>query len=356
MAELPRGEKINDMVSYAGLLALATTKGLRIAAIDAGSGSITYGPVIDDVGQVYSLAADERFVWFGGGLGKVYRADLSRFTETLVPAWAADLVSVKDGTSGGADATPSNVSYIARALGETYFTDTTNGVQGEKSTGELAATGTLVVGDVSWNSQFDKVLRSIELRQAPASLSSASNQYSGSSVQYSGSEVQYSVAGTSAGGTTTATITNDENISVTTAALANKTPANITTLVPELSEAFKIQLNLTRDTTVTAGPQIESWKIKAFPAPTRVDEIIVPIILKSRVATSRGRGSAAAYDTKVEYNALKTAMTNREIITYQEGSQSDTCVIDQIAMSVEKLSDDGDWWEGVCTLRLLTVP
>ena len=356
VAELPRGEKINDMVSYAGLLALATTKGLRIAAIDAGSGSITYGPVIDDVGQVYSLAADERFVWFGGGLGKVYRADLSRFTETLVPAWAADLVSVKDGTSGGADATPSNVSYIARALGETYFTDTTNGVQGEKSTGELAATGTLVVGDVSWNSQFDKVLRSIELRQAPASLSSASNQYSGSSVQYSGSEVQYSVAGTSAGGTTTATITNDENISVTTAALANKTPANITTLVPELSEAFKIQLNLTRDTTVTAGPQIESWKIKAFPAPTRVDEIIVPIILKSRVATSRGRGSAAAYDTKVEYNALKTAMTNREIITYQEGSQSDTCVIDQIAMSAEKLSDDGAWWEGVCTLRLLTVP
>ena len=356
VAELPRGEKINDMISYGGILALATSKGLRIAAIDAGSGYVTYGPVIDDVGQVYSLTADERFVWFGGGSGKVYRADLSRFTETLVPAWAADLVSVKDGTSGGADATPSNVSYIARALGETYFTDTTNGVQGEKSTGELAATGTLVVGDVSWNSQFDKVLRSIELRQAPASLSSASNQYSGSSVQYSGSEVQYSVAGTSAGGTTTATITNDENISVTTAALANKTPANITTLVPELSEAFKIQLNLTRDTTVTAGPQIESWKIKAFPAPTRVDEIIVPIILKSRVATSRGRGSAAAYDTKVEYNALKTAMTNREIITYQEGSQSDTCVIDQIAMSVEKLSDDGDWWEGVCTLRLLTVP
>ena len=356
VAELPRGEKINDMVSYAGILALATTKGLRIAAIDAGSGSVTYGPVIDDVGQVFSLAADERFVWFGGGSGKVYRADLSRFTETLVPAWAADVVSVKDGTSGGADASPGNVMFIARALGKTYFTDSTNGVQGEKSTGELVASGTLTVGDVSWNSQFDKVLRNIEIRYAPSALSATSNQYSESGVEYSGSSTQYAGAASSAGGSITATVTNDENVSVTTGNLTNKVATNITTLVPELSEAFKVQLNLTRDSVVTAGPIIESWRIQAFPAPTRVDEIIVPIILKTRVATSRGRGSAIGYDTKAEYNALKTAMANREIITYQEGSQTDTCVIDQIAMSAEKLSDDGNWWEGVCTLRLLTVP
>jgi hypothetical protein len=356
VAELPRGEKINDMVSYAGILALATTKGLRIAAIDGGSGAVTYGPVIDDVGQVFSLAADERFVWFGGGSGKVYRADLSRFTETLVPAWAADVVSVKDGTSGGADASPGNVMFIARALGKTYFTDSTNGVQGEKSTGELVASGTLTVGDVSWNSQFDKVLRNIEIRYAPSALSATNNQYSESGVEYSSSSTQYAGAASSAGGSITATVTNDENVSVTTGNLVNKTPTNITTLVPELSEAFKVQLNLTRDSVVTAGPIIESWKIKAFPAPTRVDEIILPIILKTRVATSRGRGSAIGYDTKAEYNALKTAMANREVITYQEGSQTDTCVIDQIAMSAEKLSDDGNWWEGTCTVRLLTVP
>lgn len=356
VAELPRGEEINDMVSYAGILAIATTKGLRIAAMDAGSGSVTYGPVIDDVGEVHSLAADERFVWFGGGSGKVYRADLSRFTETLVPAWAADVVSVKDETAGGADASPGNVMFIARALGKTYFTDSTNGVQGEKSTGELVASGTLTVGDVSWNSQFDKVLRNIEIRYAPSALSATNNQYSESGVEYSGSSTQYAGAASSAGGSITATVTNDENVSVTTGNLTNKVATNITTLVPELSEAFKVKLNLTRDSVVTAGPIIESWRIQAFPAPTRVDEIIVPIILKTRVATSRGRGSAIGYDTKAEYNALKTAMVNREIITYQEGSQTDTCVIDQIAMSAEKLSDDGNWWEGTCTVRLLTVP
>jgi len=49
-------------------------------------------------------------------------------------------------------------------------------------------------------------------------------------------------------------------------------------------------------------------------------------------------------------------MVNKDIVTYQEGSRSDSVVIDQVQMSAEKLSDDGNWWEGTCTLRLLTVP
>lgn len=356
VAELPRGEEINDMISYGGILALATSKGLRIAAIDAGSGSVTYGPVIDDVGEVFSLVADERFVWFGGGSGKTYRADLSRFTETLVPAWAEDLVSVKDATSGGADASPSNVTHVARSGGGTYFVDSANGVQGPMSTGQLVATGTMTVGDVKWNSQFDKILRTIEIRSAPSSIVAALQTWGDADVEWADSDEFWVGQTATVGGSVTATVTNDENYSVTTGALANKTSTDVATLVPELSEAFKIQLNLTRDSTVTAGPQLESWKIQAFPAPTRVDEIILPIILKTRVATSRGRGTAAAYDTKAEYDALRTAMTEKKVITYQEGSRSDTAVIDQIAMSAEKLSDDGDWWEGVCTLRLLTVP
>ena len=350
VAELPRGEEINDMISYGGILALATSKGLRIAAIDAGSGSVTYGPVIDDAGEVFTLAADERFVWFGGTLGKTYRADLSRFTETLVPAWASDLLSVGDGNSLG------NVTHIARSNSKTYFVDANNGVQGPMSTGQLVATGTMTVGDVKWNSQFDKILRTIEMRSAPSSIVAAQQTFADADVEWADADEFWVGQTATVGGSVTATVTNDENYSVTTGTLTNKTPVDVATLVPELSEAFKIQLNLTRDSTVTAGPKIESWKIQAFPAPTRVDEIIVPIILKTRVATSRGRGTAAAYDTKAEYDALRTAMTEKKVITYQEGSRSDTAVIDQMAMSAEKLSDDGDWWEGVCTLRLLTVP
>ena len=350
VAELPRGETINEMISYGGVLAIATSKGLRIAGIDAGSGAVTFGPVIDDVGEVFSLTADERFIWFGAASGKAYRVDLSRFTETLVPAWAADLLSVGDGNS------LSNVTYIARSDGKTYFIDAGNGVQGPMSTGQLVATGTMTVGDVKWNSQFDKILRTIQIRSAPGSIVAAAQTWADADVQWADADEFWVGQTATVGGSVTATVTNDENYSVTTGTLTNKTPVDVATLVPELSEAFKVQLNFTRDSVVTAGPQLESWKIQAFPAPTRVDEIIVPIVLKTRVATSRGRGTAKAYDTKAEYDALRTAMTAKKVITYQEGSRSDTAVIDQIAMTAEKLSDDGDWWEGVCTLRLLTVP
>ena len=232
VAELPRGEEINDMISYGGILALGTSKGLRIAAIDAGSGSVTYGPVIDDVGEVFSLVADERFVWFGGGSGKTYRADLSRFTESLVPAWAEDLVSVKDATSGGADASPSNVTHVARSGGKTYFIDSANGVQGPMSTGQLVATGTMTVGDVKWNSQFNKILRTIEIRSAPSSIVAAQQTWADADVEWADADEFWVGQTATVGGSVTATVTNDENYSVTTASLANKTPTDVATLVP----------------------------------------------------------------------------------------------------------------------------
>ena len=357
VAELPRGEEINDMISYGGFLALATTKGLRLAAMDASSGAVTFGPVIDDPGEVHSLAAEERFVWFGGSSGKVYRADLSTFTETLIPAWASDMVSVGDGNA------LSDITYVARVSGKTYFIDSGNGVQGPQYQDHLVASGTLTVGSIRWNSHFDKILRTIEIRSAPDSVTETVKQWADSSVAYSSADEFWVGQTSTVGGTVKATVTNDDNNSITTATLSNKVQADAVDetsgsgLTPNLSESFILTLTLTRDgSTLTAGPRLESWKIQAFPAPVRVDEIIVPIILKSRVGTSRGLGSAIAYDTKEEYLALRTAMAGKEVVTYQEGSRSDTCVIDQIAMTAEKLSDDGNWWEGVCTLRLLTVP
>jgi|TARA_R100000995_G_scaffold82819_2_gene57349 hypothetical protein len=356
VAELPRGEKINEMISYGGFLVLATSKGLRIATTEPTAGGVTYGPVINDAGEAYSLVADERFVWFGGSSGKVYRADLSKFTETLVPAWSPDLVSVGDGNS------LSNVTYLARSDGKTYFVDAGNGVQGQQYQGNLVASGTLNVGDIRWNTEFDKVLRTIELRRQPDSLTSAVRTWGDANVAWADSDEFWVGQTASVGGSVTATVTNDNNNSVTTGALANKVKVNVeaadgTELIPTLSESFRLKFNLTRDgTTATAGPIVESWRVEAFAAPTRVDEIVLPIILKSRVATSRGMGSAAGYNTKEEYEALNTAMVNKQIVTYNEGSRSENVVIDQIQMAAEKLADDGTWWEGVCTLRLLTVP
>ena len=262
VAELPRGEEINEMISYGGVLALATSKGLRIAGVDAGSGAVTFGPVIDDVGEVFSLAADERFVWFGGSSGKAYRADLSRFTETLVPAWASDLLSVGDGNSLG------NVTHIFRSSSKTYFIDAGNGVQGPISTGSLVASGTLNVGSVRWNSHYNKILRTIEIRSTPSSVTQAIRTWNDANVTWGDADELWVGQTASVGGTVSATISNDDNDSITTATLSNKTQTNAvasdgTELTPQLSESFNITLTLNRDgSTVTAGPELQLWKYK----------------------------------------------------------------------------------------------
>ena len=154
--EMPRGETINSILIYNGVLLAATSEGLRTCLVDTSSNAVTIGPVIDNGGAAHSLEVDNRFVWWGGGSGQIYRADLTKFTDTLVPAWASDLVST--GGSG-------NVTSIARIAGKTYFGAQGDGVYGESGTGIKVATGTLTIGEVSWSTVVPKLLRSVEVRQ-----------------------------------------------------------------------------------------------------------------------------------------------------------------------------------------------
>jgi len=345
VADLPRGETVNAMTSYGGLLAIATSKGLRLAAMNQ-DGSITYGPVVDNGGAAYSLATDERFVWFGTGSGQVYRADLSVFTETLVPAWASDVVS----TGGSAG----NVTWVARDNGKTFFVDAANGVQGEAASGNKVASGTLTIGDVRWNSQFGKSLRQVEMRASPTLAVAGTTEYNESGETYNDADLFYNGLAAPVSGTVKVTFTPDTGNDLAVLTLTDRTSQVVEY---SLSDKYTVKFTLERDgTTATAGPNLESWQLLAFPAPTRIDEIVLPVVMRKRVATSRGMGAAAQQDPQGEYDALRALMVNKQVVTYREGSRSDSVVVDQMSMSAEQLSADGDWWEGTMTLRILTVP
>lgn len=345
VSDLPRGETINAIESYGGLLLIATSKGLRVAAMNQDA-SVSYGPVIDNGGAVYSLATDDRFVWFGTSNGQVYRADLSVFTDTLVPAWATDVVST--------GSTPGNVTWVARVDGETYFVDAANGVQGEAASGNRVASGTLTVGDVRWNSQFDKSLRQVEVRSSPTLALTSTKSYNESGETYDDTDLVYDGIATPVQGTIKVTFTPDTGIDLSVLTLTDRAPK---TVDYSLSDKYTVKFTLERDSSAaTAGPNLESWQLLAFPAPTRIDEIVLPVVMKKRVASSRGMGAAAQQDPQGEYDALRALMVAKQVVTYQEGSRSDSVVIDQMSMSAEQLSADGDWWEGTMTLRILTVP
>ena len=349
IAELPVGETINALESYGGMLILATSKGLRVCAEDPQSGTITYGPVLDAAGAANCLVTDDRFVWWGGQTGQVWRADLSKFTEPLVPAYASDVVSVGDGNSLG------TITYLARVAGKTYFVDDGNGIQGEESTGDLVASGTLTCSTVRWNTQVDKVLRTIEVRSAPDVVAGGNTTYDDATDTYDDTDLLFDGEAVSVAGTVKVQFTGDTGIKTTQQTLTDKTETVVTPVMQ--SDSFVPVFTLERDgTTLNAGPSLESWLMQTFPSPTRIDEIVLPLMLQRRVATSRGQGAAVTVRAQDEYNTLRALMVAKTICTYEEGSRSESVVIDQMSMAAEKMADDADWWEGVLTVRLLTLP
>ncbi len=63
IAELPRGETLNQMRSYLNeFVVLATTKGLRVGTVGTDNQSFTYGPLTIE-GEVKDIAFDESYVY-----------------------------------------------------------------------------------------------------------------------------------------------------------------------------------------------------------------------------------------------------------------------------------------------------
>lgn len=345
VADLPRGETINAIESYGGLLIMATSKGLRVAVMNQ-DGSVSYGPVIDEGGPAHSLATDDRFVWWGNHNGQVYRADLSVFTDTLVPAWATDVVSV--------EASPGNVTWLARVDGKTYFVDAANGVQGERHDGERVESGTLNVGSVRWNSLFDKVLQTIKVDLRATLATTGSTSYDKSGTTYDDSDYVYNGLLSAVSGTLKVRFVTGSGVGLTTLTMNDRAAANIDYA---LSDKYDVIFTLERDAANnTVGPVLESWQLQAFPAPTRIDEIVLPLVLRQRVATSRGHGAALTQDPRALYDAIRTLMITKTVVPYKEGNYSDDVIVDQVQFSADRLADDADWWEGTMTVRLLTLP
>ncbi len=346
--EMPRGETINSILIYNGVLLAATSEGLRTCLVDTSSNAVTVGPVIDDGGAAHSLEVDNRFVWWGGATGQVYRADLTRFTATLVPAWAPDLVS----TSGAAG----NVTSIARIAGKTYYGHSASGIWGESGGGTKVASGTLTIGEVSWSTVAPKLLRSVTVRQDRDQYTFGDTDYNAAGTVYPAETLEYRGNPTSTLlGSITFAATNDNNASSSLSLTPNV--AKNFTFVSESSVSYKFVLTIGRDSSDdTKAPIVEDWLTTCIATPSRVDEIIAPIVLRRQVLTSRNSGAPATYDSNEVFTTLRQRMEAGVTVTYKEGNRTENVTIERLSMQPERLSDDGSWWEGTLVVRLLTVP
>ena len=357
--ELPRGERINAILAYGPVLCLATNKGFRTSLIDTNSNGITIGPVIETGGEAYELEADGQFVWWGSGYGNTFRADLTRFTDTLVPAYASDLISADSAT---ATDLVKGVTRLNNGGDPKLFLGVVSGgaavLQRESRTAIKVASGTLNVGEVSWSTVAPKLLRSVTVRQdrAQYTFSDPEVTYRETGTTYNQTGYWYRGNPSSAFlGTLTFGATNDANVT-DTLTLTSGVPADFT-FTTQSSVSYEFVLTLTRDTgDTTKGPIVGDWLTFAIATPSRVDEIILPIVLRRQVLTAHNSGAPATFNSGAIFTTLRQRMESGVTLDYTEGTRAEKVTIDRISMSPDRLSDDGTWWEGTLTVRLLTVP
>ena len=359
---LPRNESINAILSYGPVLCLATSQGFRTALIDVESGGVTIGSVIDTGGEAYSLEADGRFVWWGGAYGNLFRADLTRFTDTLVPAYASDLVS---SVSATATDLVGSMTRVNNAGNPKMFFGVKKAsaaaiLQNESKDNTRVASGTMNAGEITWSTVAPKLLRSgvIDLDRSQFERSSIDYRQTGIAYDQTGYEYRFGVPTSEAAGEIRLTATNNADVSATLLDMATQVPQTFDFgTSTDTAISFDLTVTLVRGTSdATIAPILHDWQLTAVAVPRRIDEIIIPIVLRRDLLTSRNSGAPISLVAGNTFSNLRTLMENGTAVSYKEGTRTDTVTIERLEMQPERLSDDGSWWEGTLLARLLTVP
>jgi len=350
---LPVGETFSGPFSidtFGELMVVGTSSGVRFGVINTNDQqSVTFGPVIDDGGQAYSTRISGQYAYWGTSNGDTWKADLTIFVDTLVPAYCRFLAW--DSDSYG------NVLSIEVLGGKVLFTDSNGELYGESYDGNLAVTAELTAGIITFGTAAPKVTRAVSGRfdRTTAGLGGAGIDYRTASLDYADGDTNYRGLGPGTQGTTTLTLTDEENNSTAMVLTATGAETAYTASDPA-SETFTVKITLARGTDTTNGPTLERWSIHARPQPNRMEEILAPLVLQGRVATSFGAGAPAGFDSQVEYLYLLNLVTTAQAVTFEEGDRSETVTVEDIEMSPIRYSDDGSFWEGTLLCRLLTVP
>lgn len=320
---LPGGELVNDMIAYVGAIVLATTRGVRLALVDA-NGNLEYGPVIEQPGDVKALFPVDDFVYFSwtqvttarSGIGRLLP---SRFTSTLVPAWASDLTYDSTAT----------VTAVAEHQGKVCFAVSGVGVVTE-DTDNLMASGWLDTGEMSFGIPYTTTLIDLTLRSEPLE------------------------------GTVSAFFTMADNLElslgvhgVAGSIESSKLPFPVSGPYGAETDRVSLRLLLSRED-ATHGPVLKQWLLRTAPQPDRVERIVLPILLYSTIEPNDEVGPIVDQDVIGEVQRIRSLIQSGRIVTYQEGSASYRVRVTNMRTDVERgrWTSDGQFFEHTLLTQL----
>lgn len=315
--ELPTGEIVSSISGYLGYILVGTNKGVRYCSTDAQS-NLVAGPIIPTSGPVRKFTSEDKYTYFtwsnydgvSSGLG---RLDLSTFVAPNQPAFATDLMYTS---------TNDVLSVVTKDSKRMFFVSGI-GVVAEDSSA-LVASGEIESGTYRWGIPDRKFVAKVDTRATPLV---------GTITQYLSIDdaafVQLS---------TWDDVGDTENTT-------NGTDTHA------IEAAFKFKL--TRDTTVTStGPTMTRWMSRAYVAPFRSQQFVVPILLHSTV---RARDKEYFYDVEEHQSFFDSLISAPRIIVLQIGTFTHSVIVDD----VEWVPSDatGNYWsfEGTLIVTLRSV-
>ena len=331
-AELPVGEKVFRIFYYLGLMAIGTSKGIRIATVQE-DGSIVYGPLIVKTTQpCYDFAARDHYIWCATGVDGepgVIRIDLSTEISTLVYAYANDIYYA--GVTGHQTTGCAFLGDSDRLAYCTTFASSADGYVYSESASTLITNGYLQTGYIRYNTlepkNFKRLLGRGDFSKGSMTLNTVDED-----------------------GTVYDVITYDSAVP----------PVEVTTSQPaNAQEYLAYKFTLYRDaTTSSLGPTFKGYQAKATIATPRQRVIRFPVYCfdvetdKYNVLTGyEGRA-------KDRINALEAVEENGDVLTFQDliTGEFRQCVVEQIQFNRMTPPDRGfSGFGGIITITIRTV-
>jgi hypothetical protein len=321
IAELPRGETLNQMRSYLNeYVVLATTKGLRVGTIGTDTQSFTYGPLTID-GEVKDIAFDQEYVYatrstsYSGTYG-LWRLSLATAIDNGY-AYASDL-STDAGSVNG-------VAFIG-TTGRKFIT-TSSGVWTEHATNK-AESGYLKSGWIRWGTTEKKQPVNLNISTLPNSGGVLGVELVDQSTQ---------------------------SVSIGSLPLAQSVEIGLSGSI-QPSDHFEVTFSFTRSSSdATKGPTLESWQIRALPAPLRSRTITVPLLCYDEERDSNGVTKITNPWERISY--LERIEQNGGAVLYQDFSSGEerVCVIRAIQFEQTAPPTYASGFGGIVTVQLQTI-
>ena len=328
-ATLPDGEIGYCIDNYLGYVLIGTDKGVRVAQENGNSGDLTLGPLIPTIEPVKCFEGQDRFVWYGlSAMASTYglseadlfptgtvcglgRMDLSVSTTTaLTPAYAQDICAISE--------TGKPVNSVVTFLNKRVMAIDGSGVWIEDT--ELMGGGWLTQGTMSFSVEDLKTGLYVQTKWLPLT-----------------GEIDLDIAYDSTGFVRLVNLGQQGTIR----------SGNISLDGTQFSRIDARYVLKRSSTTVTLGPSLTRWEVRAIAVRGRASRWTLPVMNYEEIEID---GVKYTRDCLAVLDTLVGLVENGTLFSLQESGRSFLVHAKDFVWQPAKLSANGRAWQGVFNL------